>query len=290
MLESMRNAAKSWVAKVLMALLVLSFSIWGIKDVSSSFSDNLLGWFGWGPKDLAKVAGKTILASDYTTALQKTLRLMSQQSGQQVTTDDAHKMGVDKQVLDSLIARLVIDAQREKLGLAMSDATIAESVYSNKIFQDSSGKFDSTIFQRLLAQNGLNEATFFASERTGRLRAAVTDIAGEDITLPKTYALALAQFAGQTRDARYFTVTANESDVAAPTDAELKKQYESSPATYTAPEYRSVALMKVDPADIAAKITVTPDDVKAGYDKYKKDYFKPETRTLLQVSFANAEA
>ncbi|MDE2446719.1 MAG: peptidyl-prolyl cis-trans isomerase, partial [Alphaproteobacteria bacterium] len=34
----------------------------------------------------------------------------------------------------------------------------------------------------------------------------------------------------------------------------------------------------------------TPDDVKAGYDKYMKDYFKPETRTLLQVSFANAEA
>ena len=59
MLETMRNAAKSWVAKLLMGLLVLSFSIWGIKDVSSNFADQILGIFGWGPRDLVRVAGKT---------------------------------------------------------------------------------------------------------------------------------------------------------------------------------------------------------------------------------------
>jgi peptidyl-prolyl cis-trans isomerase D len=290
MLESMRNAAKSWVAKVLMALLVLSFSVWGIKDVSSSFSDNVLGWFGWGPKDLAKVAGKTIVATEYTEALQQTIKLMTQQSGQQVTIDEAHKLGVDKQVLDGLIARVAVDAQREKLGLAMSDTTIAESIVTNKMFQDSAGKFDATIFQRLLASNGLTEAGFMARERMGRLHAAVTAVAGSEVTLPKTYALALALFAGQSRDARYFTVTATESDVTPPTDADLKKQYEATPTTYTAPEYRSVALMKADPADIAAKMTVTPEEVKAGYDKFKTEYFKPETRTLIQVSFPTLDA
>ena len=120
MLETMRNAAKGWVAKVLMALLVLSFSIWGVKDVSSNFTDNILGWFGWGPKDLVKVAGKTILATEYTSALQRTLKLMSDQSGQQVTIDVAHKMGVDKQVLDGLIAKVAVDAQRDQLKLAVS--------------------------------------------------------------------------------------------------------------------------------------------------------------------------
>ena len=92
MLETMRNAAKGWVAKVLMALLVLSFSVWGIKDVSTNFTDNILGLVGWGPKDLVHVAGKTIMAPEYTDALQRTLKTMSQQSGQNVTLDQASSL------------------------------------------------------------------------------------------------------------------------------------------------------------------------------------------------------
>ncbi len=33
MLDSLRSAAQSWVAKLLLGLLVLSFAIWGISDV-----------------------------------------------------------------------------------------------------------------------------------------------------------------------------------------------------------------------------------------------------------------
>ena len=290
MLETMRNAAKGWVAKVLMALLVLSFSVWGVKDVSSNFTDNILGWFGWGPKDLVKVAGKTILATEYTTALQRTIKVMSQQSGQQVTIDEAHKLGVDKQVLDGLIAQVAVDAQRDQLKLAVSDNSIRDDILSNKVFQDSAGKFDKTMFDRLLQQNGYTEAGFVARERDGRLHAAVTSVASAEIALPKTFNLAVAQFGGQTRDARYFTVTATETDIAPPTEDELKKQYAASPLVYTAPEYRSVAIMKVDPADIAAKVSVTPEEIKVGYDKFKTDFFTPEVRTILQVTFPTLDA
>ena len=290
MLETMRNAAKGWVAKVLMALLVLSFSVWGVKDVSSNFADNILGWFGWGPKDLVKVAGKTILATEYTTALQRTIKVMSQQSGQQVTIDEAHKLGVDKQVLDGLIAKVAVDAQRDQLKLAVSDNSIRDDILSNKLFQDSAGKFDKTIFDRLLQQNGYTEAGFVAREREGRLHAAVTSVASSEIALPKTFNLAVAQFGGQTRDARYFTVTATEADVTPPTDDDLKKQYAASPKVYTAQEYRSIAVMKVDPADISSKVTVTPEEIKTGYDKYKTDFFRPETRTVLQVTFPSLDA
>ena len=290
MLETMRNAAKGWVAKVLMALLVLSFSVWGVKDVSSNFTDNVLGWFGWGPKDLAHVAGKTILASEYTNSLQRTLKMMSQQSGQNVTIDEAHKLGIDKQVLDNLIATVAVDAQRDRLNLAVSDKAIAGDLQNNKAFQDSSGKFDAAIFQRVLQQNGLTEAGVIAREREGRLHGAVSSVTSAQLTLPKTFQLALAQFGGQNRDVRYFDVTATEADVTPPTDDDLKKQYAATPAAYTAPEYRSIAVMKVDPADISAKASVTPEEVKTGYDRYKSDYFKPEHRDILQLSFPSLDA
>ena len=40
MLEAFRNAAKGWVAKLFMGLLVLSFAIWGIKDVGNGVADS----------------------------------------------------------------------------------------------------------------------------------------------------------------------------------------------------------------------------------------------------------
>ena len=69
------------------------------------------------------------------------------------------------------------------------------------------------------------------------------------------------------------------------TDEELKKQYDATPAAYTAPEYRGVAVMKVEPADMAPKIAISAEELTKGYEKYKLDYFTPEKRTILQVSF-----
>jgi len=289
-MEFLRNAAKTWVAKLMMALLVMSFGIWGIKDVSTSFLGDILSFTGFGPKDLVHVAGKTIKAPEYTDALQRQLKQLSQQAGRNVTLDEAHKMGLDKQILDSLIATAAVDVQKDKLQLAISNTAIVNDIASNKMFQDAAGKFDANRLRQVLQQNNLSEDGFVASEKQNRLRTMISGLTNAPIKLPQTLSVALAQFRGETREAKYFVVTATESEIAAPTDAELKKQYDSAPAAYTAPEYRQIAVMKVDPADISSKITVTPDEVSAGYEKFKLDYFTPEKRDLIQLTFPNLDA
>jgi peptidyl-prolyl cis-trans isomerase D len=288
-MEFLRNAAKTWVAKLLMALLVMSFGIWGIRDVSSSFLSDILSFTGWGPKDLVHVGGRTIMAPEYTQALNQQIRRIQQQSGQKFTVDDAHKMGLDKQILDGLIANASVDAQRDKLQLAVSDKSIGASIATNKAFLDSSGKFDAALFRRVLQQNELTEAGFVAGERQNRLRAMVTGLAEAPIKLPRVLTTALAQYRGEMRDAKYFSISASEADVAPPTDADLRKQYEATPAAYTAPEYRSIAIIKIEPSDIADKLSISDDDLKSGYEKFKSDYFTPEKRDIVQVSFPTLE-
>ncbi len=289
-MEFMRRAAKTWVAKLLMALLVLSFGVWGIKDVSTSFLGDILSWSGFGPKDLVHVGGRTIRQPEYNAALQRTLRNVSQQSGQNLTIDDARRMGLDKNVLDNLIATASLDAQAQKLGLALGDDTVLKSISENKLFQDATGKFDGNLFKRVLEQNNFSEADFLSAEKQGRLRSFITATVDAPVKLPKVLSLALAQYRGETRDVKYFDFTVNETDLPSVTDVELKKQYEAAPAAYTAPEYRSVAIMKVDPADIADRVKVSDEELKAGFERYKVDYFTPEKRTIIQVSFPTLEA
>ena len=207
-----------------------------------------------------------------------------------MTLEDARKFGLDKQVLDRLISTASLQSLGDRLDVQISEDYIKSRVMENPAFRNSSGKFDPAVLKSLLAQNGMSEAGYVADQKSAQLRASLTGIAGENIAVPKTLTEALLRYRDETRDGRYFTVTVSESDVPAPTDDELKKQYESAPAAYTAPEYRGIAAMKVEPSDIAVKIEITEQEISESYELNKLDYFTPEKRDIIQLSFADLKA
>ncbi len=274
MLQSLRNAGKSWVAKILLVLLAGSFAVWGIQDIFGGFRSTAL----------ATVGDQEISSQQYSDSFRQALQNLAQQSGQNLSAEDARKMGIDRTILNNLVQSAAIDAQASNLKLSISKEMIAEEAKANPIFQNK-GNFDPQLFARLLQQNGLNEEMFVASESRNRARNAITGAVDRGFTPPNTLVEALYRYRNEQRDAKYFTIAASPADVAAPTDEELKKQYDATPAAYTAPEYRSIAVMKVEPADMAPKIAISADELTTGYEKYKLDYFTPEKRTILQVSF-----
>ena len=283
MMDSMRKAAKSWVAKLLIGMLAVSFGVWGIADVFKFGSST----------DLAKVGGEEITADAYGRAFQNRLRDLSQQAGKGITPEEARAYGIDKGVLNFLIQGAALDNEAKALKLGVSDTFLAQDLMKNTTFQDASGKFSPDRFKQLLAQNGMSEATFFASERQRMLREALTDTAAGKLPVSAGMLEAQYRFDNEQRDARYFIVTTADSEATPPTDDEIKKEYDAHPEAYTAPEYRAIAIMKAEPADIAAKITLTDEDLADGYAKYKDQFFTPEKRTILQITFpsvADAEA
>ncbi len=277
MLEYFRNAAKSWVAKVLLGLLVLSFAIFGI-------SDTVTGLF---VKDLATVGSQTVTGADYTRAVSRTMQQYSQQSGTNLTFEEMRKLGLDLQVRDSLIAGAAIDEQAKDLGLSVSADYIVQQTASNPAFQ-SGGKFERGQFQRVLEANGLNEETYILSEQRNLIRKSLVSSSDTQF-VPKTLLDAMYTFQNETRDARYFTVSANEADVRSPSDDEVKKRYEAFPGIYTAPEYRSAVVMSVFPSDIAAKFEASDAELKDAFEEFGAEFSVPEKRTYLQVSFASLE-
>ncbi len=283
MMDSMRKAAKSWVAKLLIGLLAVSFGVWGIADVFKFASVN----------DLATVGSEQITAEAYSKAFQNRLQEISRQTGQGITPEEARVYGVDKGVLEYLVQGAALDGEAKKLKLGVSNTFLAQDLMTNPTFTDSAGKFDGERFKQLLAQNGLSEATYFAAERERLLRDALTTTASGGLPVSAGLLEAQYRFDNEQRDARYFIVSTADSEVPAPTDDEIKKEYEANPAAYTAPEFRAVAIIKAEPADIAAKITLTDQDLAEGFDKYKGEFFTPEKRTILQITFpslADAQA
>ncbi|MFZ5674690.1 MAG: SurA N-terminal domain-containing protein [Pseudomonadota bacterium] len=279
MLDKMREGAKGWMAKVLLGLLVLSFGIWGIADV-----------FTFRPNSaLATVGDQEISGTDFAEAYRRWLQNYQQQTGQTITPEQARILGLDRAYLNEMIRTAALDGEASKLKLAVSDAQIVDMVKANPAFHNSQGVFDPARFADILRQNGLTEAGFVASERSRYLRSAVADTATWSFTPPTALKEAAYRHRNEQRDARYFVLRPAEQDLPAPAEQDLKTYWEKNSAQFTAPEYRTIAIIKADPQDLAPSIQISDADLTAAYEKYKRDYYKPELRTILQIPFPSVD-
>lgn len=279
MMDVFRRAAKGWTAKVLIGLLVLSFGVWGVADVFRGFRGGTL----------ATIGSEEISTEQFSNSFRQALQNYSQQLGETVTPERARGLGLDRQILAEMLKGAAVISEARGLRLAVSDAQIAADIARNPNFTSSQGQFDPAFFKSYLQRNGVSESGYLASERDRLIKSAITDTVQSGLTMPNAALLAALQHDGEQRDARYFTIKASESDITAPTEDQIKKYYEEHPAKYTAPEYRSIAIVKAEPSDIADTVKLSEDDIRAGYDKYRADYFTPERRTLQQVTFSSKE-
>ena len=279
MLESLRNMGKSWVAKTLMVFLAASFVVWGIQDVFSGFTAS----------SLATVGSEKISGQEYQNAYRQTIQNIARSTGQAISAEDARKLGYDKAVLDNLIQQAAVDQKIREMKIIVSPQAVIDAAKTDPSYQDAKGQFNPAALANALRNRGVTEAQFVATQASNMARGAIVNSVAVNYSIPKTVMDALTAFRTEQRDASFFLLRASAADVPAPTDVEVKAQYEKTPAAYTAPEYRSVAVLKAYPADLAPSMTVTPDEVKAAYERYRGQYSIPERRTILQIPFANEE-
>ncbi len=209
----------------------MSFGIWGIADVFRGGSVNTL----------AEAGDTKISPPEFDRAFRNYLETIRRQTGQVFSQEDARKLGMDRLVLDRMLSDAALDSQGKTLKLAVSDQQIASETAENPAFQGADGKFDQEQFRKLLAANGINEAEYVANERRNRIRDAITGTAEDGFKAPLALIEATYRFRNEQRDARYFVVGTADTEVASPSDEDIKKEYETNGAAYTAPEYRSAA-------------------------------------------------
>ena len=275
MMHVLRRHGTGWFAKVLLGLLVLSFGFWGVNDV----------FRGWHSDALATVGEQTITVNQFGQAFQNELRRVSRESGQPVTAEQARQAGLDRQILAQLVRDASLKDAAARMKLAMPDDIIARQIAKNPAFQNSRGEFDVDQFRSLLQQNGYSEASFLAEEKDGRIRQLIAEAVANSTKVPDVLVEAAWRQLHETRDARYFITTADPAKLAAPSDADIQKFYDEHPQEFTAPAYRSVAVILAEPSALAPAMAVTPDEVAAAYEKRKEEYGTPERRIVQQIAF-----
>jgi peptidyl-prolyl cis-trans isomerase D len=281
MLDALRRGSTGWIAKLLFALLVLSFTVWGVADVFT----------GWGRGALAKVGSHEIRVEDYQRAFQNEINQISQQAGRRITTEQAHAAGLDNRVLAQLIAWSAVEAHANELGLALSDDTLAEAMKNDQAFKGPDGKFSRLAYENILDRLGVSERGFLQLRRRDELREQLTSGLINGVAVPDSMIELINNWRGETRIAEHFTIDPDKAvTVPEPDEAKIKATYEQNKQAFMAPEYRKIALLVLSVDELKKSMTVTDAEAQSAYDESKADYNTPERRRVQQIAFKDKAA
>jgi peptidyl-prolyl cis-trans isomerase D len=284
MLSGMRTATKNWLGRVVMGvlfgLLSISFAIWGIGDIFRGYGANTVAVVG--PTEI----GVETLRRAYVDEIQR----LSQQARRGITNEQARSLGIDRQVLQRLVSDAVLDDSARKLGLVVSDKTVAQSLLNEQAFKGPDGQFNRDTFNQYLRQTGYNEAGFLRQQALVMARQQISEGIGVEPYVPEIWFDIIDRFRNEKRDISYFVLPATSlGEIAAPDEAALKAFFEQRKAQYRAPEYRQITLLSVLPRQFQDDVSVTDEELHKAYDEAAKAgrFGAPEKRTIQQIVFPN---
>lgn len=284
MLRGMRKASSNWLGKTVMSvmfgILIISFGVWGIADIFK----------GFGQSSLAKIGSTEITTEQFRNLFTDRLQQIGRRFGRPLTTEQARQFGLDRQVLQDVIADAAIDETTRRMGLGQSDADIVRAIQNDPNFKGLDGKFEHERFVQIIRQAGYTEQRYIAEQRKTALRRQLTGTIVAGIEPPKTQVEALVRFQNEQRSANYVRLTAAQAGtIDAPSPEALATYFEDRKQLFRAPEYRKIAMLALTPDDIAKWITVSDEDAKKIFEQRRERYATPEKRQVLQIPFPNAD-
>jgi peptidyl-prolyl cis-trans isomerase D len=285
MLDALRASTQTWYGRaimtVVMGLLIIAFGFWGIADI----------FRGFGANRLARVGSVEITIEAYRDAYQNELLNLQQKERKAISADEAHDMGLDRQVLGRLISDAVLDQEGHRLGLAMSDQDLAQHIFVDDAFKGPNGQFSRPLFEDDLREAGMTESHFVAIQRATYLRAELIGALDNGLAAPKAMLDLINRYYNETRSIDYFVLPQSAAGtIAPPTDADLKAYFDARRETYRTPEYRKISVLVVTPKSLAQQLIqshpISDADILKRYNEVKAArYTQPEHREIQQIVF-----
>ena len=274
MLDSLRGFAKSWPGKIMGGFLLVGIAGFGINNVITDLGTNTV----------ARVGDKEINSREFLRAYQNQLNQVAQQIGSVPTAEQAMSFGIPSTVLQNLAQDAALDQMADRFGLGVSEQKLSEMLREDPNFQGTLGTFDASSFSQVLQMSGLTEAEYFADQSDAAKRQQLVLSLFGDTELPATASSLVNRYAADQRTIDYFVLTENNIEAPAPpTEAELAAYLEEHQAEFRTVETRTVQMLRLSPAELAAGKTIPEEAIAAEYERTKASLTKPERRTIQQV-------
>ena len=272
MLQQMRQGIAKVLAYGLFGILILSFALWGTTD-----------FFGSGALQtvVAEVGDSEVSAKEIQRHYDRELNVLRQRG---ISREQARNLGVLENVLARTVTAKVYDQASSGLGLTVSNEQIVQDI------RNQFGQVGSVQFDELLRQSGYTRNEFANMRRVEIPRIQLLESISSGVNGSRKIISNLYRWRTEERSARVFSVAAANTKIPSPSEADLAQYHRENKTQFTAPEYRAVTFVHVDPVSVGKTIKFTDAELKKVYQDRLSEFIEPEKRTLLQILVESQEA
>lgn len=256
MLQSIRDRSRSWGAKIIVGAVVVTMALFGV--------ESLVGLFGGGGDEIAKVNGEPITRQQLELEVQRAIR-----SGQ---VPPEQERALRAQMLDQLITDRLLTQYAEEGGLHLSEEQLDQVIVSLPEFQDAEGRFDSELFRNRLASAGYTPMAFREELRVDMKRQQLQQgLAFSDFTLPSEQET-LAALQRQTRTFRHASLSADAlEDAVEVSEADVQAYYEANAENYRRAEQVRLEYVIIDRQEMAADVEIDEAELRDAWRERTAD-------------------
>lgn len=276
MLESMRSHAQSWIAKIILGGIVLSFALWGIGDY----------FLGSRIQTVAEIDGEPIPDSAFYLAYERQLNAYRALLGKQFSKDMMERLGVKEETLQTLINRRLLLAEAEGMGLVVPQTALLSRIQSNPSFQ-TAGKFDPNRYQILTRNMGFKSPIDYEHQiRLDLLADALQRALFESAMVDEEEVR--ARFRHDYERRVIGAIVVDPLNLMEGLDISLdeaKAYYEAHKQAYQSPLRVRFHVVLIDPKSIEREISPSEAEIRAAYEEQKNALRQPERRRIAHILF-----
>ena len=267
MLQDIRKSTKGTTAKIVVGLIVLSFSIFGIESIL----------LGSGDSGIAEVNGEEITPQELQQSVNTQKRRLISMMGDNLDPAMLDDQRLGAQALEGLINHKLLTQSANALKLAVSEREIGAVIGGMEQFQID-GAFSPDVYKSVLSSAGYTPAYFKQSLREDMmLNQLRSGLAGSEFTTPSELAVN-ARVTTEQRDVRYFTIPLEKYTAAIDIDAaQIEAWYTENQSDFRTRE--SVDLDYIELSLDAFLQPVQESTIEEAYELAKQDYqFQTDNR------------
>lgn len=250
-----------------------------------------IGNFGNSAVQVGSVGNASISANAYARAIQAELRAQAAEGGPYQTLTDLRNAGLDRAILEGLVARAALTHEAGEMSLSVGDEEVARQITTTSTFQGIDGNFDRAGYELALSQAGYGVEEFEETIREDVSRSILQAAVIGGLPTPDSFTEIMVAYQTETRSFTLARVTETDltAGLAAATPEELQEYYDENGQRFERPESRTISYAWIIPDMIMDEVEVDPAAIRALYDERISEYVQPERRLLERLVFPSQE-
>ncbi len=272
MLQELRAKTHGLVAKILLGLIVIAFSFFGVESYFVAQTNDYV----------AKVGDKEISQQDFRSRFDEFRQQQLQAANGAVDARFFEQPAIKRRILDQLIDEQVLLVANEKLGIAIPAERLRDEISKIPAFQRD-GSFDPALYRARLSSQGMSPKGF--DERVAK------DLATRELPLGVASSAFVTdeevnnylRLRGQLRDIRYITLSKPQLTDDKVSEEEIASYYKEHQDAFMNPEQVAIDYLEIDAAKLDVNLTPDEETLKDRYEKEKNRFVTSEQRLASHI-------